>query len=75
MDQKEEHINPPKWVDRFLEWYCADHLIDEIQGDLHEAYHYRRQQLGKTRANLWFMLDVIRFFRPSSFRKQKSTRT
>ena len=28
-----DHQDLPNWANRFLEWYCADELIDEIQGD------------------------------------------
>lgn len=60
----------PRWANRFLEWYCADELLDEIQGDLLEAFYYRKQTLGLTKARWWFIWDVIKFFRPSSFRKR-----
>ncbi len=69
MDQK-NHISPPKWANQFLEWYCADELVDEIQGDLLEAFHYRQEEVGEARAKWWFVWDVLRFFRPSSFRKR-----
>jgi len=29
---------PPKWIIRFLEWVCPEHLLDEIEGDLYEYY-------------------------------------
>lgn len=61
---------PPYWVNRFLEWYCASSLLDEIQGDLLEAYYYREKDVGTTKAKWWFVLDVVRFFRPSSFGKK-----
>ncbi len=60
---------PPNWANRFLEWYCASHLIDEIQGDLHEAHFHRQKEFGVTKAAWWFVWDVFRFFRPSSFSK------
>ncbi len=63
------HKPPPRWANRFLEWYCANHLVDEIQGDLQEAHFYRQKEHGPTKAGLWFVWDVIRFFRPSSFSK------
>ncbi|GAB5527270.1 MAG: ABC transporter permease [Roseivirga sp.] len=62
--------SPPKWANRFLEWYCGTHLVDEIQGDLLEAFHYRSEEVGDTKARWWFIWDVIRFFRPSSFGKR-----
>ncbi|WP_141719697.1 ABC transporter permease [Roseivirga misakiensis] len=61
---------PPKWANRFLEWYCAKNLLDEIQGDLLEAYYYRKEELGHGKARWWFIWDVLRFFRPSSFQKK-----
>jgi putative ABC transport system permease protein len=30
--------NPPKWADRFLNWYCRPDLLEEIQGDAYELY-------------------------------------
>lgn len=62
--------SPPKWANRFLEWYCGADLVDEIQGDLHEAFYYRSEEVGDTKAGWWFIWDVIRFFRPSSFGKR-----
>ena len=70
MKSPEDHRSPPKWANQFLEWYCADDLIDEIQGDLVEAFHYRNQEVGCGKARWWFIWDVIRFFRPSSFKKR-----
>lgn len=62
--------SPPKWANRFLEWYCGADLVDEIQGDLLEAFYYRSEEVGDTKARWWFIWDVIRFFRPSSFGKR-----
>jgi len=64
------NISPPNWANRFLEWYCANSLLDEIQGDLLEAFYYRQTEVGVTKAKWWFVWDVIRFFRPSSFGKR-----
>lgn len=61
-------VCPPKWADRFLEWYCADALLDEIQGDLHEAYRWRVEKHGLRTARRLFIKEVLQFFRPSSFR-------
>lgn len=63
------HKSPPKWANRFLEWYCASDLVDEIQGDLLEAFYDRSRAFGDAKAKWWFVWDVLRFFRPSSFGK------
>ncbi len=60
---------PPKWMNRFLEWYCSAEVIDEIQGDLLEQYQKNVAQKGIFMARLKFTIDVVRFFRPSSLKK------
>ncbi|MEL6191540.1 MAG: permease prefix domain 2-containing transporter, partial [Bacteroidota bacterium] len=60
---------PPKWADRFLEWYCDENLLEEIQGDLHEAYYERLDTYGKSKADRLYVLDVIKFCKPYAFEK------
>jgi len=60
--------SPPKLADRFLKWYCHEDLLDEIQGDLYEQFHKNLKTKGLATAKRKFTLDVIRFFRPSSFK-------
>ncbi|MEM8565955.1 MAG: ABC transporter permease [Bacteroidota bacterium] len=66
---KDAKMSPPRWADRFLEWYCAAGLLDEIQGDLYEAFYIRAEQYGSRRAKWLFVKEVLLFFRPSSFEK------
>lgn len=65
------HIShrPPKWADRFLEWYCDEQLVNEIQGDLHEMYHLRVEKSGRFRAQFLFIWEVIRSFKPANIKK------
>ncbi len=67
-------INPPRWADRFLKWYCSDELLEEIQGDLHEAFRYRAQHFGISRARWMFIVDVLKFFKPYSFEKHSRSK-
>lgn len=60
---------PPNWADRFLEWYCDPGLLDEIQGDLWEAFELRVQRHGLRKARWLFIKEVLLFFRPSVIRK------
>jgi putative ABC transport system permease protein len=60
---------PPKWADNLLEWYCAPQFIEEIQGDLHEAFYRRCDKGGRFRARLQFILDVVRSFSIRTFDK------
>ncbi len=57
---------PPRWMDRFLEWYCADELLEEIQGDLYEAYRDRLTESGAAYARRRYFMDVLRFFKLSN---------
>ncbi|MBX2876689.1 MAG: ABC transporter permease [Saprospiraceae bacterium] len=65
---------PPKWADRFLHWFCSEELIEEIQGDLHEAFYHRQRTQGTFRANWAFVKDVFQFFGPYAFEKYSRTK-
>ena len=52
--------HPPKWADDFLNWYCAPNLLEEVQGDLYEAFYKRCEELGVQKAKLLFIADVVR---------------
>lgn len=66
--------HPPAWLDRILEWFVAEDLLEEIQGDLHEAYQDRAQTNGKQKAALLYAKDVLKFFRPYAFEKYSAAR-
>jgi putative ABC transport system permease protein len=63
---------PPVWADRLLEWFCAPHLLEDLQGDMHERFYDRAQRRGHFVARLYFILDVFSFFRPYILRRKKS---
>ena len=52
-------IHPPRWADRILEWYCDPLLLDEIQGDLHEAFYERLQTKNDFNAKILFIKEVF----------------
>lgn len=64
--------NPPRWADWLIEKLCADHLKEEIHGDLHEAFHWRVEKHNPLRAKWMFMYEVFRSIRISNL---KSTST
>ena len=69
LDKENKHIYPPRWADRFLEWFCHPDLIEDIQGDAHELFYLRLEESGKLNAGRRFVWDVIRFFKLSNIRK------
>ncbi|NOS91670.1 MAG: hypothetical protein HOP30_07095, partial [Cyclobacteriaceae bacterium] len=62
---------PPKWADRFLQWYCRPELLEEIQGDAYELF-FRTRKKSKHKADLYFIWNVVRFFRLKNIRKGNS---
>lgn len=70
--KKKPNTSPPVWLDRILEFYCKSDLLEDLQGDLHE-YYYRNLKKGKVRANLIYLLDIIKFFRLYTLRKPQNS--
>lgn len=56
-------VNPPQLFLRFFRWFCHPKLRDHIEGDLLETYNKQLAGLGKRKADLKFILDVILLFR------------
>ena len=52
---------PPKWADRFLEWYCKPELLEAIQGDMWERFESFVEARGARRAKRWYILQVFLF--------------
>jgi putative ABC transport system permease protein len=64
---------PPRWADQLLAWYCAPHLLEEIQGDLHEEFYYQVQRVGLRRARFHYVRNVLGFVRPFALQRKKNT--
>jgi putative ABC transport system permease protein len=62
---------PPKWANRFLEWYCNPELLEEIQGDVHQLF-YRTLKEDESKARLLFVWNVMRFFRWRNIKRRKT---
>ncbi len=60
---------PPRLADKLLEWFCAPHLLEELQGDLHEEFYYQVNLVGVRRARLRYFRDVIGFIRPFALKR------
>jgi len=70
-DQEEKEYNPPKWAGRVLRWFCSDYYANEILGDLYETFQIRAKRNGLFKARLYYILEVILFFKPSIIKKSK----
>jgi len=55
---------PPKFFLRFFRWFCHPKLRDHIEGDLLETYTEHATAVGKRKADIKFIIDVLLLFRP-----------
>jgi len=65
-------LSPPKWADRFLEWYCNPSLLEEIQGDAYELFNRTLKNRNRKIANIQYVWNVLRFFRWSNVKRSRS---
>lgn len=65
--------NPPRWAEALFRWFCNDHLVDGVMGDMLELYDRRRPKIGKFKADLLFIWNVIQFIQPFAIRKRSSS--
>lgn len=62
---------PPRWANRFLEWYCNPELLEEIQGDVYQLYN-RMLKENETKAQLLFVWNVMRFLRWRNIKRRRT---
>ena len=63
---------PPKMADRFLQWFCRDNLLSEIQGDLLELFQREVRLYGLRRARRRYFINVLSFLRPFTLKKKRN---
>lgn len=61
-------VNPPKLFLNLFRWFCHPRLQQPIEGDLMELYHERVEAVGKRKADLLFIKDVLVLFRKDIIR-------
>ena len=61
----------PRIPHAFFRWYCQKEKYEELHGDLEEFYHDRVSELGRTKARLYYALDVIRCCQPYAWKKPR----
>lgn len=69
---------PPRAMLQFLQWFCPEHLYEEIEGDLIERFNgdlMRYSTLSENarmrRAKFRFIMNVLKFFRPGIILRNK----
>ena len=72
MKSKDDNTNNQSpWIFRFLQWFCPDHLYEEIEGDLIQKFEVEKKELGIEKANRRLLWNTIRFFRPGIILRNK----
>lgn len=61
---------PPRWADRLLEWFCAPHLLENVQGDLHEEFQYQIEHIGLQKARWQYVIEVLGFIKPFAIKRK-----
>ena len=64
---------PPRWADRLLEWFVDPHLLEYVQGDLHEVFYKRVQQVSASRAKREYWLAVLNCLTPFFYKQFRRT--
>lgn len=54
---------PPKWADWFVERICPNEYLEEVQGDLHEAFRWRAENRGLAYAKRIFWIEALKTIR------------
>ncbi len=65
-------MQPPKYADRFLERFCNEELLEDLQGDLYEFYCRNLEHKGQRFADVHYWWLVLRSFRLSAIKPIKT---
>lgn len=65
---KSDPPQPPKWPDKILTYLCRTDYVDEIIGDLHEAYYWRVDTKSVPKAKRWFLWETLKSLRPGNLK-------
>lgn len=60
------------WALKLLRWFCPDHLVEEIEGDLMQKYEKDIKSFGEGKAKRRLLGNTILFFRPGIIVRHKS---
>jgi putative ABC transport system permease protein len=63
--------NPPAFIIKLLRWFCPDHLLEEIEGDLIQKFVRDVKEFGESSARRRYVWSAIRFFRPGIILRNK----
>ncbi|MFC5411882.1 ABC transporter permease [Larkinella bovis] len=63
-------MTPPRWADWLLELFVAPHLLEDVQGDLHEVFYKQVREVGLHKARRKFIWAVLNYLNPFFIRRK-----
>lgn len=63
--------HPPRFALKFLKWFSPPELYEGIEGDLLEQFESDIKELGEKKAKRRFAWNVLKFFRPGIFLRNR----
>lgn len=64
MNDNKNIPQPPKWINKLLQWRLPQEQFEEVQGDMQELYSYWVEEEGVKKANRMYALNAFTFVRP-----------
>lgn len=65
--------SPPRWAIKFFRWFCNHRLSEGVLGDMIELYLRRRKSMGESKADWYFVFNVLQFLQPFAIRERSSS--
>ena len=66
---------PPKWADKFFNWYCQNELAESIMGDLHERYEMYRRSHSLFMSDIKYWMNIFQFINRHTLKRKSKGRT
>lgn len=61
-------FRPPRWPEKLLSRFCRHDIADEIIGDLHEAFIWRAETEGLSKARSKYFFESLRSLKPTNLK-------
>lgn len=72
MNPNEKLPHPPKWADYILEKCIAPHLLEDLQGDLHEVFYKRLKTTTAEKAKRAYVMATLLHITPYFLKRKAS---
>lgn len=67
--------HPPKLPEKLLKYFCSDAFLEDLLGDLHELYIYKRETSGRYKSKAYYWWQALRLLFSYAIVKRKRERS